>query len=143
MSIKFYEQRCETYELKLDDRNQIINRLKTQLVQLESDVSRLEYEYKKSHQLKFASNTNLNTEYKPHHNNGHQIPIKHQIPGGLVVSTGSPTSSSSLSPSSPKIHMAVKAPKHSPNSIRFGSAASMSQLNGNKRLSLNQSNNGR
>jgi len=140
MSINFYEQKCDSFAIKLDEKSQTINRLKTQIVQLETDTNRLEYEYKKNtNQQKFSSNSNLNCEYIKSHQNGREIPIKHQLTGGLVVSTGSPTSSSSLSPSSPKIHMSVKS-KLSPSSIRFGSASSMNQLNANKRLSMNTQN---
>jgi hypothetical protein len=59
MAQKFYEQKCESYELKLDERDSVITRLKAQLIQLESDLARLEYEYKKSIN-KYASTSNLN-----------------------------------------------------------------------------------
>ena len=54
MSNKFYEQKCESFELKLDERDSIITRLKTQLIQLETDLTRLEYEYKKSLTSKYT-----------------------------------------------------------------------------------------
>ena len=33
MNGKFFEQKCESYELKLDERDSIITRLKTQFIQ--------------------------------------------------------------------------------------------------------------
>ena len=47
MNIKYYEQKCESYELKLDERDTIITRLKAKLAQTETDFNRLEYEYQK------------------------------------------------------------------------------------------------
>lgn len=47
LSMKFYEQKCDGYELKLDERDNIIARLKTKLVQMENDMTRLDYEYQK------------------------------------------------------------------------------------------------
>ena len=47
MNIKFYEQKCDNYELKLDERENAITRLKTKLMQRESDMARMEYEYQK------------------------------------------------------------------------------------------------
>ena len=47
MNSKIYEQKCDNYELKLDERDNIITRLKTKLIQKETDITRLDYEYQK------------------------------------------------------------------------------------------------
>ena len=76
---------------------------------------------------------------------GQQLPIKH-MNNGLLVSTGSPTSSSSLSPASPKAvncqsnQYSVKNRSPSPGSVRFGSS-SITQAQISKRLSLNNQRN--
>ena len=47
MNSKIYEQKCDNYELKLDERDNIITRLKTKLIQKDTDLTRLDYEYQK------------------------------------------------------------------------------------------------
>lgn len=44
MNIKFYEQRSDSLQFKLDERDALISRLKSKQSQLESDKNRLECE---------------------------------------------------------------------------------------------------
>jgi hypothetical protein len=113
MSCKFYEQKCDTYELKLDEKDSVITRLKTQLIQAETDLNRLEYEYKKS--LNSTKLTQQQQEKSKTNSTAQQLTIKnqqqqqqqqqHQIPVIITNSSsgggGSASSSSSMSPSSP------------------------------------------
>ncbi|RNA01318.1 hypothetical protein BpHYR1_020601 [Brachionus plicatilis] len=62
MNIKYYEQKCESYELKLDERDTIITRLKAKLAQTETDFNRLEYEYQKLKNSTKSSNLSVSNQ---------------------------------------------------------------------------------
>lgn len=60
-NIKYLQQQVESYELKLDDKDNTISRLKTKNVQLEADFQRVEIELKK---LRNSSKTAIRLYYK-------------------------------------------------------------------------------
>ncbi|CAF0890143.1 unnamed protein product, partial [Brachionus calyciflorus] len=106
MNIKYYEQKCETYELKLDEKDSIITRLKSKLAQSELDFNRLEYEFQK---LKNSSKlSDLNPSSQKSYSNSMQetnqgsplqIPIKTQNRYSSVQNiSGLNTSPKNLSP---------------------------------------------
>lgn len=140
MSCKFYEQKCDTYELKLDEKDSVITRLKTQLIQAETDLNRLEYEFKKSLSTnKVSQQPAAALQDKSKTPQAQQLTIKnqqtqqHPIPV-IITNTngcGSGTSSSSMSPSSPNSMSKTLLNNKQSNVTTngFTSSASMSQLN--------------
>jgi chromosome segregation ATPase len=46
-SLKYYEQKCDSYEVKLDERESAVTLLKSKLVQTEADLNRLDFEYQR------------------------------------------------------------------------------------------------
>lgn len=60
--IKNLEQKCDNYELKIDERDSLIGRLKTKNIQYENDLTRLNYEYQKLKTTIKANNIIMNQQ---------------------------------------------------------------------------------
>lgn len=62
-AVKFFEQKCDNYELKVDERDNLIARLKTKNIQLENDMTRLDMEY---HKLRKSNGHNIANQQQPY-----------------------------------------------------------------------------
>jgi hypothetical protein len=52
--LKFYEQKCDNLEVKIDERESTVALLRSKLVQTEADLNRIDYEFQK---LKHSNRT--------------------------------------------------------------------------------------
>ena len=143
LSIKYLEQKCSNFEIKLDEKESIISRLKQKYAQLEQETNRMEYEYqrlrnnqttlsfhnhphhplssKSSYQINPTSSTSSSTYGNNNLNTNNQrksteLPIRHEQRSVYQAPNSVNPTSSSSSSSSASPSQQTSPPNQKPNS---------------------------